>query len=92
MELEIGSTEAGVVFRCEPDQLKPQFVAPQFGLFFQRIMRSYHKPHLIQSPIFAKVIGQSQMPDMDRIERPAEYSGIKLVHDALLQFIFQETL
>ena len=50
------------------------------GFLFQRIMRRHHEPYLIQTFVFTKIIGKSQMPDMYRVERTAEDTYIHLTN------------
>ena len=80
MKLKVGSPEFRLPRNGKPHQLQSQRIIHQQGFLFQRIMRRHHEPYLIQTFVFTKIIGKSQMPDMYRVERTAEDTYIHLTN------------
>lgn len=79
-KLEVGRPELRIALDGKLNQLQTQRVVHQFVGLFQRISRANHKPYLVQSLVLAKVVGQSQMSDMNGIEGAAENADVHLFH------------
>lgn len=68
MEFEIGGAELGIANNGKLHQLQAEFIVHQLHLFLERVVGGDHKPYFVQALVFAKIIGESQVSDVDRIE------------------------
>lgn len=57
-----------MIRNCELDHLEPIKFMNQGLTFFERVLRTYDKPNLIQVSPVIQDIGNDKMPDMDWIE------------------------
>ena len=75
-ELEVGGFEAGVALDGGAHEGEAGVVVQQAAVFLERILGADHEPQFVYSLVFAQVIGQSQVADVDGVERAAEYTGL----------------
>ena len=73
-QLKVADLDPGIIGHGCPRQLEPQCSVEQVVLFFQRVLRRHHEPHLIHQSDGHEMARQAQMSEMDGVERAAKYA------------------
>lgn len=77
MEFKIGSAKLGITSVASCTSFKRNLSSIRSFSSFSGLWGD-HKPHFVQVPVFAKIVGEGQMSDVYRVERAAEDSYIHL--------------
>ncbi len=75
-KLNVGGSKMKIVFNRKLDHTKPIMLMCEGLSFFQGVLRTHHKPYLIQLTAIIERIGDDQMSYMDRVKRAKVQSDL----------------
>jgi len=74
-KLYVGGAHLRVILDRKLNHIQSVVITQQRLFFFKWILRAHHEPKFVHIRIFENIIGQNQVPDMDRIETAEKKSN-----------------